>query len=263
WDRGADEFVNHPPTKPTLAATKTDPRTGEAVGFVAQGAADPDGALGDSVILYRWDFGDGTTPDPTSAGTTHAFAAAGTYAVRVQAVDQVGAAGPQSDPVTITVTDPPPPPPPPEDGNTPVGAGGAGLPGIPTDPGARPKALDTSPPLLAITTPRTGQRVRLGRATPTLRGRTADESGVRRVELALLRLEGRRCLWYDGRAGFRAGPCSTARWFRAVLDDFDWRYAFPRTVRPRAGSYLLAARAVDYRGHMTTAPTAVAFRYVR
>jgi hypothetical protein len=262
WDRGADEFVNHPPTKPTLAATKTDPQTGEAVGFVAQGATDPDGALKDSVILYRWDFGDGATAETTSAGAAHAFATAGTYAVRVQAVDQVGAAGPQSDPVTVTATAPPPTPGP-EDGNTPVGPGGAGLPGIPADPTARPKALDTSPPLLAITTPRTGQRVRLGRVTPTLRGRTADESGVRRVELALLRLEGRRCLWYDGRASFRAAPCTTARWFRAVLDDFDWRYAFPRTVRPRVGSYVLAARAVDYRGHMTTAPTAVAFRYIR
>jgi hypothetical protein len=260
WDRGADEFVNHPPTQPTLTATKTDPQTGEAVGFVAQGEADPDGALGDRVNTYRWVFGDGTTAETTTAGVAHAFAAAGTYQVRVQAVDTVGAAGPQSDPVTVTATAPPPPNP--DDGNTPVGPGGAGLPGIPADPATRRAANDIAPPLLAIASPRAGQRVRLGRATPTLRGRATDESGVRRVELALVRFEGRRCLWYDGRGTFRAGLCTAPRWFRAVLDDFAWRYAFPPTVRPRPGAYRLAVRAADFLGHASTAPPVVSFRYV-
>jgi hypothetical protein len=266
WDRGADEFVNRPPNAPTVALLSANPQsTGAAFSFGAQ-ASDPDAARADSITGYEWDFGDGTgapTPGAGPAFTQHAYQAAGTYSVRARAKDQRNELGGWSAPVTVTATAPPPPPPPPapEQGNTPVGPGGAGLPGIGPG-GVAPPGIDRSPPLLAITTPRAGQRVRLGRATPTLRGRTADESGVRRVELALLRVEGRRCLWYDSRGAFRAGPCTSARWFRAVLDDYDWRYAFPKDVRPRAGSYVLAVRATDYLGHASTAPPVVSFRYV-
>ncbi|MDX6648384.1 MAG: hypothetical protein QOJ97_335 [Solirubrobacteraceae bacterium] len=254
-DLGADEFVNRAPAF-NLVTAPAAARTGEAVAASVENVSDPEAAYGGGIAEYSFDWGDGSPVERGGQSAhAHAYPTPGQWTVTVTVTDLQGGSTAKQGSFQITS--------PPNDGNTPVGAGGAGLPGIPTDPGARPKALDTSPPLLAITTPRTGQRVRLGRATPTLRGRTADESGVRRVELALLRLEGRRCLWYDGRASFRAGPCTTARWFRAVLDDFDWRYGFPRTVRPRTGSYVLAARAVDYRGHMTTAPTAVAFRYVR
>jgi hypothetical protein len=169
--------------------------------------------------------------------------------------------------VTITVTDPPPPPPPPGGNTVTIGPGGAGLPGI-SAAGAQPAGPDTTPPLLAITFPAHNQRVKLGRTPPVLRGRNADDSGVRRVELALARREGTRCRWYDGRAGFRLGACTALRWFKATIDDFDWRFAFPRTVRPVPGTYALFVRGADYLGNAATtlsvpAKTATVFRVVR
>jgi hypothetical protein len=268
WDRGGDEFVNHAPSAPTLAAFNPAPRTGEAVGFSASGATDPDTALQDGIDTYRWDFGDGTVQDLTVGNPNfqqHAYAAAGTYNVTVRALDRAGGVSGPSNAATLTVTDPPPPAPGPGSGNTPVGPGGAGLPGI--DPGHK-AGPDTAPPFLAIGFPSHNARVRLGRAALTLRGSDADDSGVRRVELALARRQGTRCLWYDGRRTFRPGACSAVRWFRATVDDFAWRYAFPRTVRPAPGSYGLVVRGTDYLGNGSTefsaaAKTAIGFTVVR
>jgi uncharacterized membrane protein YgcG len=46
-------------------------------------------------LTYSWDFGDGTSPTPlsSSASTPHAFAAQGTFAVRLTVVDAGGNAG--------------------------------------------------------------------------------------------------------------------------------------------------------------------------
>jgi PGF-CTERM protein len=68
---------------------------GDVVSFTAQTSSspytpsDPDG----KIVEYRWDFdGDGTTDSVTSSSSaTHAFAATGTYAVNVTAVDDDGA----------------------------------------------------------------------------------------------------------------------------------------------------------------------------
>jgi hypothetical protein len=271
WDRGADEFINDPPSQAVIAAFKSNPETGESVGFSASGATDPDADLQDAVVAYVWDFGDGTVetkPVGNPNFNAHTYTASGQYQARARGVDRTGAQGPWSNPVTITVTDPPPPPPPPPGGNTvTIGPGGAGLPGI-SAAGAQPAGPDTTPPFLAITFPAHNQRVKLGRTPPVLRGRNADDSGVRRVELALARREGTRCRWYDGRGGFRLGACTALRWFKATIDDFDWRFAFPRTVRPVPGTYALFVRGADYLGNAATtlsvpAKTATVFRVVR
>ena len=151
--------------------------------------------------------------------------------------------------------------------------GGGAVPGTNNDtdnnPAHRaPGGPDTAPPSRAITSRRRGQSVKLGARTPALRGRTSDASGVRRVELALMRRQGRRCLWYDGRRTFRRGPCRNPVWFRVVIDDFAWRYTFPRRVRPLPGSYVVLARAIDMLGNRTArtsgaAGTAISFRYRR
>jgi PGF-CTERM protein len=68
---------------------------GDVVGLTAQTSSspytpsDPDGII----VEYRWDFdGDGTTDSVTSTNSaSHAFAAPGTYAVNVTAVDDDGA----------------------------------------------------------------------------------------------------------------------------------------------------------------------------
>jgi hypothetical protein len=180
--------------------------------------------------------------DTTSASATHAFAAPGRYTVTARTVDVPGAESAPSNFLTITVA---------------VGIAGAGGP-------------DNSPPRLAITSPRRGQSIRLPRRgrTPNLRGTTSDASGVRRVELALVRRQGRRCRWYDGRRAFVPRACGSPLWFRAVIDDFAWRYVFPRRVRPATGSYSLLARATDVLGNRTgrvsaAARTSISFRYRR
>lgn len=278
WDRGGDEFVNQAPAKAQLALLSPNPQErGQAFNFGAS-ASDPDGSLQDAVVGYEWNFGDGTVemrPGGDTGFHSHAYSTAGTYQVTVRAVDRTGALGPASDPVTVTVTDPPPPPDPdPGDGggnpNTPVGPGGAGLPGIDATPAVA--GPDTAPPLVAIDFPAHNRAVKLGRGpraqTPMLRGGNADDSGVRRVELALVRRAGARCLWYDGGARFVPGACTRIRWFRGTVDDYAWRHVFPRGFRPALGAYTLFARAVDYLGNTSgtfspAARTAISFRYVR
>ena len=256
WDRGADEFVNYAPTKPALGQPAASVQPGELVGFFAS-ASDPNQALGDAVVKYRWTFGDGTGQETDQGSVTHGYAAPGTYLVQVRAVDRLGAEGPVSDAVAVSVSNPPP--------ATPAG----GLTSITQLPGfGAPvnRGPDGAPPAVSITSPRPNQRVKVRRIVPLLRGRATDQSGVRRVELALMRREGTRCRWYDGRGAFRLGRCNVPSWFRAVVDDAAWRYAFPRRVRPRPGAYFAFARGTDYAGNRTSAFTranAIAFRYTR
>jgi hypothetical protein len=102
-----------------------------------------------------------------------------------------------------------------------------------------------------------------------LRGRASDATGVRSVEIALRRFEGRRCRWYDSRRrAFVLGACATPKFFRAVVNDFGWSFTFPSRVNPALGRYELRVRATDFVGHRTTAFTAraktlTAFRIVR
>ena len=256
WDQGADEFVNAAPSKPALGQPASSVQPGELIGFFAS-ASDPNQALGDAVVKYRWTFGDGTSQETDQGSVTHGYAAPGIYQVQVRAVDRLGAEGPASDAVTVTVSDPAP--------ATPAG----GLTSITQLPGfgsSVDRGPDGAPPAVSIVSPRPRQRVKVRRIVPLLRGRATDPSGVRRVELALMRREGARCRWYDGRGAFRLGRCNMPTWFRAVVDDAAWRYAFPRRVRPRPGAYFAFARGTDYAGNRTSAFTranAIAFRYTR
>jgi hypothetical protein len=244
WDRGADEFVNHPPGAPILIAASTSAAPGQTVTFGAF-ARDDDSPRGDSPAKYRWNFGDGSAVQETNAAsavsgeTTHAYASPGRYQATVTALDQLGVPSAASNTVTMTVA---------------VGAGGT-----------RP---DVAAPTLAITSPRAGQRLKRGKRAPVLRGRTRDATGVRAVELALRRIVGRRCRWYDGRRAFLLGSCTKPRFFRAVIDDFAWSYTFPRKIVPGVGRYELRARATDFLGNRTTAfsassRTLASFRIVR
>lgn len=260
WDRGGDEFVNHAPTQPGLLASRTAALTGESFGFQATGATEPDTPLQDAITTYRWDFGDGATAETSGNIAAHAYATPGQYAIRARAVDKLGAEGQWSGAVTVSVSAPPPP------DTTPAPTGT--VPGFLEGLGPRRVGADGSPPFLAIASPRANQRISLRKGTPMLRGRTADDTGVRRVELALMRREGARCRWYDGSRAFRLGHCAVARWFRAVIDDFAWRYSFPRRFRPRPGSYFLLVRGADVLGNASSAfsvaaRTAIPFRYVR
>jgi hypothetical protein len=251
-DQGADEFYDTPPSTPTVTANPQSAYPGDTFSFTAS-ATDPD--AGGSVVGYRWNFGDGTTREG-GASQTHPYAAPGPYDVTVQAVDNNGQPSPAGH-VQVSVV------------ARPTLGGGGSIGPLPRlgSAAAAGSAGDRQPPSAAIGVPRPGQRLRIGRAVPSLRGRAADDSGVLSVELALARRRGAGCQWFDGRRTFRTGSCGRPTWFRAVVDDFAWRYDFASGVRPAPGAYSLSIRATDIRGNRTAATASAAraatFRFVR
>jgi hypothetical protein len=264
WDRGADEFVNRAPSAPSsLGADDTTPFAGQTVTFSASGASDPD--VGGTIAAYEWSFGDGSAP---SRNPQHAYSTPGTYEVRARAIDNNGGAGPDSAPLQIVVSAPP------RQEARPVTTSGGGpqfLASGGIDLGtvtAAVLALDRAAPSVGASFPRRGQTVLVGRDRLVLRGTAADEGGLHRVELSLSRRTGSRCAWFDGRRGFRAGRCAAPRFFRAIVDDFTWRYTFPHNVRPLPGAYELRVRAFDIAGNRTAAfapaaRTLIPFRFAR
>jgi PKD repeat protein len=96
-DRGARSVaridiavLTDPSQVPTanLTSTTSNPVTGSPVAFDASGST-PD-SVGDNIVQYNWDFGDGTQTTTQSPTTTHIYAKTGTYRVAVQAVDDKG-----------------------------------------------------------------------------------------------------------------------------------------------------------------------------
>jgi outer membrane protein OmpA-like peptidoglycan-associated protein len=90
-------IANRPPV-----ARVTGPatcRTDEALAFDASGSSDPDG----DALTYTWDFGDGTPAAKfTFPRTTHRYARAGNYTVRVTVDDGRGGTASASTGVTIS-----------------------------------------------------------------------------------------------------------------------------------------------------------------
>jgi PKD repeat protein len=109
---GSTNAVSHTVTvtdRPPVAAFTFAPNpvlTGQAVTFAAGGSSDPDG----QVTAYAWDFGDSTSS--TSAAPSHAYAAIGTYTVKLTVTDNSGNTNAISHTVTVspvvTGTDLPP-----------------------------------------------------------------------------------------------------------------------------------------------------------
>lgn len=76
---------------------------GLVCGFDGSGSFDPDG----SVVLFEWDFGDGSGGNGVT--TSHSFADSGTYTVELVVTDDQGATGSVPLEVTVVGDDPPPP----------------------------------------------------------------------------------------------------------------------------------------------------------
>jgi len=68
-------------------ASRPNPR--QLIRFLAVDSADPDGVI----VLYRWDFGDGTTAAFTDGNAIHAYAAAGDYTITLTVIDNGGRSG--------------------------------------------------------------------------------------------------------------------------------------------------------------------------
>ena len=104
WSKTLNVLANHAPVaKVTSAAATLD--MNKTYTFTAS-ATDAD--AGDTIDHYIWNFGDGSATGLISAGgattsTTHVYAAAGTYAVSVSAMDNHGSTGNYSPAVTFTV----------------------------------------------------------------------------------------------------------------------------------------------------------------
>jgi len=74
--------------------------TGSPVSF--DGASSSD--LDDSIVSYRWDFGDGATA--TGASPTHVYSSPGNYTVRLTVTDSTGLTGFASSTVNVSVASP-------------------------------------------------------------------------------------------------------------------------------------------------------------
>lgn len=86
----------------------------------ASGSQDPDG----KIASYKWSWGDGTAEETTTAATAkHAYAAAGTYTVRVTVTDDGGQSAQTEQSVTVKVAEKPVPPVAPEAPNQPGAPG--------------------------------------------------------------------------------------------------------------------------------------------
>ncbi len=90
-----------PPGNVAPTASFTASCTDLGCSFDGRASVDSDG----TITNYAWDFGDGATG--TSATTTHPYATAGTYTVRLTVTDNQSATGTTTR--TVTVTNPPAP----------------------------------------------------------------------------------------------------------------------------------------------------------
>ena len=224
-DKGADEFVNKPPTAAIEVATTTV-KQDQPLAFTAT-ATDPE--AGGGIAGYVWDFGDGTARETTQT-PTHRFAQTGTFTVTMVAVDTLGAV---SAPVkkTITVVD-----------------------------GLAPVARITAPANNAklILNPKKKKRRRL-----TVLGRATDASGIAKVEVALYatqraekkkRLKKGECLFYSGRT-FVKKACTKEIWLRVTVAGDAWTLRTRKGTRIPPGRYAVRVRATDNAGNLSTAFT--------
>jgi hypothetical protein len=251
WDKGADQFVNRgTPTAPAVMSETADPTTAAAVGLTATGVTDPD--AGDA-FRYRWSFGDGSAAVTTAGPSTkHAFAK-GTYDVTVRAIDLAGHESPDSAPLNVVVGDPPP-----AMTSSTSGSSGTPPPTVPPPTGHDNTDLE---PRIAIVAPRLGQALRATalvrvrerghlvrrrvRVPLTLSGTVTAPRGATGVALALARVQGSACRYFDGRRALRARACGDPAFFAARLSGRAWSATLAPGTALAPGTYLLIARVTD------------------
>ncbi|HEX2015634.1 MAG TPA: PKD domain-containing protein [Solirubrobacteraceae bacterium] len=156
-ETGQTASVTHPVTigdrapSAVFTASPTEPTVGERVAFDASPSSDPDGTI--PANGYFWSFGDGS--QASGQRPTHAYAAPGTYTVRLGVVDDSGTGSPAFS-GTIVVSP----------SGTSIGAGGEQLAGsglgasggAPAGSGPSPAAGST-----ALGAPFSAPRLRLAR----------------------------------------------------------------------------------------------------
>ena len=125
-------------------------------------------------------------------------------------------------------------------------------------PGPAPPA-SPPPPAPAPPADTRGPRLRLGSIRPRrglVSGTARDQSGVRRVEVAVRRrLRGRGCSWWlrsQGRMARKRLRCDRPRWMRAKLRRVESGVRWSVRLRGRlpAGTYRVLVKATDRRGNV-------------
>jgi hypothetical protein len=101
FDRILDDSPNQFPVL-SLRPMVPAPEAGEMTRILAPGAIDPDG----EIVLYWWDFGDGTTDRTSTWHVRHAFPSAETYRVAVTAVDNRGGVAQSAVEVKVASSEP-------------------------------------------------------------------------------------------------------------------------------------------------------------
>ena len=97
--------MNQPPVA-QFTFSPASPQPGQWIQFDATASYDPDGTVTD----YRWDFNADGVFDATGQLVYYRFMAAGVYPVRLQVIDDDGATGEITQPVTVTAPAPNQPP---------------------------------------------------------------------------------------------------------------------------------------------------------
>jgi hypothetical protein len=174
---------------------------------------------GVAIYGYVFRYGDGVEETTYQPMATHAYAIPGTYEATVGVLDTKGRAA--------------------------------------TSAPVRVMARDGVPPVVRITSPRSGQHVHLGHSGFVISGTAVDPgpaaSGVRRVELALefLSATARGCPWFDGHHAIVVRGCATPLFFRARLQNGHFSFRLdPHLGWPR-GEYAVRVRAVDWAGNLS------------
>ena len=105
--RGGTVFrINSAPVA-ALTATPTSGTRPLAVSFNASASSDPD--VGDSIVSYQFNFGDGAVVTQSSSSVNHTYTSAGIYTASVVVTDTNGTTSSNAAQVQITVSDPPTP----------------------------------------------------------------------------------------------------------------------------------------------------------
>lgn len=214
---GPGSVLLRPPEATLRVIGSRTVRQGRALRVDAAGSR----ATAARIVIYRFEWGDGTADTTYQPRAIHAYRRPGTYRVRVTVIDALGLRA-TSDTVRVLV-------------------------------------IDGEPPAVAVTSPLPGGRLRMGRTGVRLSGTATDRSGVRTVELAmhLVATAGFRqqagaplCAWYDGSRGFKVRSCAQPVWFRAVVRKGRWSFTIPRSARIFAGTWVLRIRARDRLGNV-------------